>query len=147
MKHYRLKQEERAGIGFTDLFIVTHADFTTTTDDAAQSITLCTLAVGDLVMNNALLEVRTNANVVAAVTGSLGVTGSVAAIIAASNLLAAGTEYYTVASTVGPYITTSAVDLLFTADPGATDNVDEMTRVAVWIWVTSNRRGERNVQV
>lgn len=147
MRAYRLKNEERGGIGFTDLFVVTHADFTEAVDDTNQSITLTPLAVGDLVMNNSLLEVRTNANVAAAVTGELGVTGSTAALIAASNLLAAGAEYFTVASTVGPYIATSAVDLLFTGNPGATDNLDEMTAGEFWIWVTISRKADRNVQV
>jgi len=139
--------EERGGIGWTDLFIVTHADFTTVTDDVAQSITLCPLAIGDVVNNNVLLEVRTNANVVAAVTGSVGVTGSVAALLAASDLLAAGGEYYASGSGIGAYAAIAAVNLLFTADPGAADNVDEMTAGEFWIWATISRKAERNLQV
>jgi len=146
MKHYHLKREEQAGIGFTDLFIVKEADFTEAVDNTNQSITLTALAVGDLVMNNSLLEVKTNANVVAAVTGELGVTGSTAALIAASNLLAAGDEYYTVANSVAPYVATSAVNLLFTGNPGTNDNLAEMTAGEFWIWVTISRKADRNVQ-
>lgn len=148
MKHYRLKHEERAGIGFTDLFVVTHADFTSAVDDAAESIVLTALAIGDLVMNNCLLEVKVNANVVAAITGSLGVTGAATQFIAASNLLAAGDEYYTVGAGVAPYATIAAsINLIFNVDPGAGDNTAEMTAGEFWIWVTINRKAERNVQV
>lgn len=146
MKHYHLKREEQAGIGYTDLFIVTQADFTEAVDNTNQSITLASLAVGDVVMNNVLLEVRTNANVVAAVTGAVGVTGSTAALLAAANLLAAGDEYYISGASIAPYVAIAAVDLLFTGDPGTTDNLAEMTAGEFWIWASISRKADRNVQ-
>lgn len=147
MKAYRLKNEERAGIGFTDLFVVRKADFTEVTNNTAQSIILTALAVGDLVMNNTLLEVKTNATVLATATGSVGVTGAVAQLVAASNLLAAGDEYYSVAATVAPYAAIAAVNLLFTAVPGAAEALASMGAGEFWIWATINRKAERNVQV
>lgn len=147
MKAYRLKQEERAGIGFTDLFVVTKADLTSAVNNTAQSIVLTALAVGDLVMNNCLLEVKTNATVLATATGELGVTGATTQFITASDLLAAGTEYYTVAAAVAPYVTTAAVNLLFTGRPGAAEALASMGAGEFWIWATINRKNERNVQV
>ena len=147
MRHYRLKQEERAGIGFTDLFVLTHADLTEAADNTVQAVVLSALAVGDLVMNNTLLEVRTNANVVAAVTASVGVVGALEQFVANSNLLAAGSEYFTVINTVAPYVATAAVDMVANFIPGANDNLLEITAGEFWIWATINRRAERNVQV
>lgn len=147
MKAYRLKNEERAGIGFTDLFVVRKADFTEAVNNTAQSIVLTALAVGDLVMNNTLLEVKTNATVLATATGAVGVTGTVAALVAASNLLAAGDEYYTVAAGIAPYATIAAVNLLFTGVPGAAEALASMGAGEFWIWATINRKAERNVQV
>jgi hypothetical protein len=147
MKAYRLKNEERAGIGFTDLFVVTRADLTTAVNNTPQSIVLTALAVGDLVMNNTLLEVKVNATVLATATGSVGVTSAVAQLVAASNLLAAGDEFYSVAAGVAPYATIAAVNLLFTAVPGAAEALSAMGAGEFWIWATINRKAERNVQV
>jgi hypothetical protein len=56
MKHYLLRTPERAATGFTDLFELTHADLTETTDNAAQVITLDALALGDHLLPGAILE-------------------------------------------------------------------------------------------
>lgn len=147
MKHYKLKQEERAGIGFTDLFVVKKADFTEATNNTAQSVLLTALAVGDLVMNNCLLEVKTNATVLTTATGDLGVTGALTQFISGKNLLAAGDEYYSVANSVAPYATIAAVNLLFTGHPGSSEALASMGAGEFWIWVTINRKAERNVEV
>jgi len=146
MRAYLLKREEQAGIGFTNLFIVKKADFTETTNNTAQSIVLCPLAIGDLVMANALLEVKTNATVLATATGELGVTGATTQFIAAKDLLAAGDEYYSVANSVAPYAAIAAVNLLFTGRPGAAEALASMGAGEFWIWVTISRKADRNVQ-
>lgn len=49
MKHYKLTAQEAAATGFTDKFILTHADLTLTTADADQTIQLLAVKAGTVV--------------------------------------------------------------------------------------------------
>ena len=148
MRHYLLRSPQFSATGFTDVFQVVEADLTTAVDNTVQAITLDQLAIGDVVGNNMILEVRTNANVVASITASVGVTASLLAFIGNSNLLAAGVEYYTQAGTVAPYVATAAIDMLMNFIPGASDNVAEITTGEWLLWCTISRAADRlSIQV
>lgn len=142
MKHISVQRQET---GFTDLFILTHADLTETSAATTQAITLATLAVGDVVMNNALLEVRTPGTVLTTLTGQVGVTGTPDQFIAASDLTAAGDRYFGVLDTVAAYVAPAAIALLFTADPDA-DALADVAAGEFWIWLTISRKADRNRQ-
>jgi hypothetical protein len=148
MKHYRASTSRQiAAMGYTDLFVVTHADLTTTTNNTAESEVLDALAIGDIVDPKMLLEVKTNANVVASVTASVGVTGALTQFIGNSNLLAAGDEYYAPAGSVGAYATiASGKSLEMNFIPGASNNVDEITAGEFWLWCNISRKSERDIQ-
>lgn len=49
MKQYKLSLEEQAATGFTDKFVLTHADLTESTTNTAQTIALYSAAVGEIV--------------------------------------------------------------------------------------------------
>lgn len=53
MYHYKLNSQERAATGWTDKFVITHADLTESAANTAQTIQLCSVAVGDIVSNAA----------------------------------------------------------------------------------------------
>lgn len=96
MKHIRLLPQQQARTGYSDLFILTHADLTEATDNTDQTVTLDELAFGDVVKYDAFIQIKTafDANNVSAdnaLTVSLGVTGAATQIIGASALAASGT--------------------------------------------------------
>lgn len=95
MKHIIYTPSQRARTGYSDLFVLTHADLTEATDNTDQAITLDALAFGDIVKYDAVIQIKTAldaANVSAdnAVTVSLGVTSALTQIIGASALAASG---------------------------------------------------------
>lgn len=95
MRHTLLTAAQKAATGFTDLFVLTHADLTEAVDNTDQAITLDALAFGDLVGYHALIEIVTAFDAAAvsadnALTVSLGVTSALTQIIGASALAAAG---------------------------------------------------------
>lgn len=95
MKHIRLLPQQQARSGFTDLFVITHEDLTTATDNTDQTLTLDQLAFGDIVKYDALIEIKTAfdaANVSAdnALTIALGVTGATTQFVGASTLATGG---------------------------------------------------------
>lgn len=114
-RHYLLSAAQKAATGFTDLFVLTHADLTEATDNTDQSITLDALEFGDKVGYEALIEIVTafDANNVSAdnaVTVSLGVTGALTQVIGASAISASGTGTaaktgYATAAGGSPYYT------------------------------------------
>lgn len=127
-RHYLLSNTSRLGIlGFTDVFVLTHADLTDPTDNTDQTITLDALAFGDVVGYEALIEIVTAfdaANVSAdnALTVALGVTGATTQFIGASALAAAGAgtaakTCYATAAGGAPYVTpTGGKNILATFD-------------------------------
>lgn len=156
MKHILLTAaQSAANHGFTDLFVLTHADLTDTTDTNDQAITLDALAFGDLVGYNALIEIVTafDAATVSAdnaLTVSLGVTSALTQIIGASALAAAGVgtvakTAYTTAAAGLPYITpTGGKDLIANFDITDADGaVADYTAGEIRIWVNISRWSKR----
>lgn len=154
-RHYLLNRETRANTGFTDLFVVTHADLTEATDNTDQTLTLDALAFGDVVGYEALIEIVTafDASGVSAdnaCTVALGVTGATTQIIGASAIAAAGagTAAYTAYATAAggsPYVTpTGGKNLLLTVDVTDADGaLADYTTGELWIWIKIIRRADR----
>lgn len=154
-RHYLLSAAQKAATGFTDLFVLTHADLTTATDNTDQTITLDSLEFGDKVGYEALIEIVTAfdaANVSAdnAMTVSVGVTGAVTQIIGASALAASGTGTaaktgYATAAGGSPYYTpTGGKDLLATFDITDADGaVADYSAGEIRIWLNISRWSQR----
>jgi hypothetical protein len=155
-RHYLCTAAQKAATGFTDLFVLTHADLTQATDDADQAVTLDALEFGDIVENRALIEIVTAfdaANVSAdnAVTVSLGVTGALTQIIGTSAISAGGagtaakTAYATAAGGAAYPTPTGGKDLIANfvcvdADGALVDfSAGELA-----IWCTISRWADRN---
>lgn len=157
MKHILLQSHQSAANnGFTDLFVLTHADLTDTTDTNDQAITLDALEFGDVVGYNALIEIVTAfdaANVSAdnALTVSLGVTGALTQVIGASALAAAGVgtvakTAYSTAAGGAPYVTpTGGKNLIANFDITDADGaVADYSAGEIWIWVNISRWSKRS---
>jgi len=146
MKHQKLKNNEAVPSGFTDLFILDTTDLAAgVVDNTNVEIALTTLKVGDIVWPNLLVEVKENADTVSSLTLTIG-PHSGTAIIDGVDLLAAGTEYYVPAATVGAYPAVAEVALTALFDPGATDECHESTTGEFWVWVSISRAAERDVE-
>lgn len=155
MRHVLLNAAQKAATGFTDVFVLTHADLTQATDNTDQSITLDALAFGDLVGYHALIEIVTAFDAAAvsadnALTVSLGVTSALTQIIGASALAASGVgtvakTAYATASGGSPYVTpTGGKDLIANFDITDADGalVDYSTG-EIRIWVNISRWSQR----
>jgi hypothetical protein len=127
MKRIRLLPAQQARTGYTDLFVLTHADLTTAADNTDQTVTLDTLAFGDIIKYDAFIQIKTafdaaTASADNALTVALGVTGATTQIIGASALAASGagtaakTTYCTAAGGVAYPVPTGGKDLLATFD-------------------------------
>lgn len=126
-KHIIFTPSQRAYTGYSDLFVLTHADLTEATDNTDQTVTLDALAFGDSVKYDAVIQIKTAfdaANVSAdnALTVSLGVTGAATQIIGASALAASGagtaakTTYCTAAGGAAYPTPTGGKNLIATFD-------------------------------
>ena len=157
MRHYKLQASQAAANGgFTDLWVVGHADLTTATDNTAQTLTLDALEMGDLVGYTALAEIREAfdaANVSAdnALTVSLGVTGATTQFIGASALTAAGVGTavktgYAPAAGGAPYYTPSGgKDILATFTITDADGaLADFSTGEIGIWLIINRWASRS---
>lgn len=154
MRHSKFKPCTN-DFGWTDLFVLTHADLTDPTDNTDQTITLDALAFGDIVGYNAMIEIKTAfdaANVSAdnALTLAVGVTGATTQIIGASALAAAGagtaalTCYTTAAGGTNYATPTGGKNLLATLDITDADGaLVDYSAGEVWIWLTISRASER----
>ena len=94
MKHYIFNEQQRAATGYTDLYVVTAADLTETTNNTDQAITLDTLAFGDIVNNRASITIATAFDLAVAgetLAVSLGVTSALTQVIGASTIISSGT--------------------------------------------------------
>lgn len=156
MKHILLQaSQSAANSGYTDLFVLTHADLTQATDNTDQSVTLDALEFGDVVGYNALIEIVTAldaANVSAdnALTVSLGVTGALTQIIGASALAAAGVGTvaktgYATAAGGAPYVTpTGGKDLIANFDITDADGaLADYSAGEIRIWCNIHRWSKR----
>ena len=156
MKHYLLSAAQKAATGFTDLFVVNHADLTEATDNTDQSLTLDALEFGDLVGYHALIEIKQafDAATVSAdnaCTVSLGVTGAVTQIIGASAIAAGGagtaakTGYATAAGGSPYYTPTGGKNLLANFDVTDADgSLAEYTAGELYIWCNISRWAQRD---
>lgn len=150
MKNYHLKnvQSSRLG-GFTDLWIIkqtaaSSGDLTQTTNNTQQAITLSALAIGDIVLMDLFMEVRTVGAGLATFTASVGVTGALTQFIAAQDMLA-GNVYFAQASSVAPYATIAASkNLVVNFTPGASEALASATALELWIWAKISRLSDRN---
>ena len=98
MKHYKLREPQVSMTGFTDLFVITHADLTEATDNTDQTIDLDAVAYGDVVKQDVLLEIKTAFDTASAdesLTASIGVNGALTQFIGAVSLITAGTAVTT----------------------------------------------------
>jgi hypothetical protein len=156
MKHYLSREIQKSATGFTDLFVLTHADLTAAVDATDQAIILDALEFGDLVGYNALIEIVTafDASAVSAdnaVTVSLGVTGALTQIIGASAISAAGAgtaakTAYSTAAGGAPYpVPTGGKDLIANFDITDADGaLVDFSVGELWIWVNISRWASRS---
>lgn len=140
MKHYNLNTTQRKFLGgFSDLFIVTFADFTAqTVNNTAQGVNLLTgMAFGDFVdQPETLVEVVTAFAGDATTTLDVGVTGALTQIISGVDVKAAAKTAYAPANSVAPYpVPTGGKDLIATAHPAAGDALSALSAGEVWIWM------------
>lgn len=155
MKHIRLLPQQQARSGWTDLFVITHDDLTAATDTTDQTLTLDSLAFGDIVKYDALIEIKTafDAATVSAdnaLTVALGVTGATTQFIGASALAAAGAgtaakTCYAMAAGGAAYATpTGGKDILATFDiTDADGSLAEYTTGEIHIYMAISRLSER----
>jgi hypothetical protein len=156
MKHVLLTAaQSAANNGFTDLFVLTHADLTEATDNTDQAITLDALDFGDLVGYNALIEITTafDAATVSAdnaLTVSLGVNGALTQVIGASALASGGAgtaakTAYATAAGGSPYVTpTGGKSLQANFDITDADGaLVDYTAGEIRIWVNISRWSKR----
>lgn len=157
MKHILLTAaQSAANHGFTDLFVLTHADLTDATDNTDQAITLDALDFGDVVGYNALIEIVTALDAATvsadnALTVSLGVTGALTQVIGASALAAAGVgtvakTAYAPAAGGSPYVTpTGGKNLIANFDITDADGaLADYTAGEIRIWCNISRWSKRN---
>ena len=154
MKHYLLTKDQRAQQGYTDLVVLTYADFLDALDDAAYNVELLTLNKGDVVHAKTTLEIKTAIG--GTITGdtiklSVGRTGT-----AYVDLLAASTVATTGTAALADVVFAAAAGLA--SDPIAADSTVvycQMTMTAgtthfsgatageFWIWLDISRKADR----
>ena len=108
---YELPAETKAATGYTHKAIVDHVDLTETTANTAQSITLLTLAAGDVVRSAAYKLVTPFQDTADAAFNTTAVTTNAAgsALISATETNVNGTEvFYKAHTATAPLIATSA---------------------------------------
>lgn len=148
MKHLRLNNHATVRTGFTDVWRITQTDLTETTNNTTQAITLITLAVGDIVdQESFILEVVTNGATLVTFTCSLGVTGAVTQILGASNILAAGAEYFAPAESVARYVAAASIAIIATFTPGAAEALASGTGTDLLVWGRISRKAERSTNI
>jgi hypothetical protein len=111
MEIFELPVETKSATGYTHKAIVTHADLTETTANTAQSITLLTLAAGDVVHSGAYKLVTPFQDTADAAFNTTAVTTNAAgsALISATETNVNGTEvFYKAHTATAPLTATSA---------------------------------------
>ena len=153
MRKYNETTFQRTKQGWTLARVITAADdFTESTDNTDQTLTLGTLAMGDVVLD-AMLEVRTaigNASANMTLAASLGVTGATTQFIGASTLVNAGTPaaantVFCPANTFAAYPTPSGgKSILLTLDiTDADGHLSACATGELWVWLKIDRAGDR----
>jgi hypothetical protein len=111
MEIFELPVETKSATGYTHKAIVTHTDLTETTANTAQSITLLTLAAGDVVHSGAYKLVTPFQDTADAAFNTTAVTTNAAgsALISATETNVNGTEvFYKAHTATAPLAATSA---------------------------------------
>jgi hypothetical protein len=111
MEIFELPAETKSATGYTHKAIVTHADLTETTANTAQSITLLTLAAGDVVHSGAYKLVTAFQDTTDAAFNTTAVTTNAAgsALISATETNVNGTEvFYKAHTATAPLTATGA---------------------------------------
>jgi hypothetical protein len=111
MLAYELPAETKAATGYTHKAIVDHTDLTETTANTAQSITLISLAAGDVVHSGAYKLVTAFQDTTDAAFNTTAVTTNAAgsALISATETNVNGTEvFYKAHTATAPLTATSA---------------------------------------
>lgn len=140
MKAYRLKYGEKGP--FTHLFVLTKSDFSV--GFSATSISLCSLAVGDVVLPAVLVDVKTAVTgPTGTPTGSVGITGTVARFTAATSVIAVA--MVAPAEDVAPLAVNSATTLIYNLQAGGGDAA-AATAGEIWIWAQIVQAGDRTLQ-
>lgn len=154
MRHAKLSAAQIAATGFTDLFVITAADLTVTTDDLLQNIALDVLQLGDVIRNHTLLEIKKAFSPVpsgnAAVTASVGRTGDgytdclAASALVTNTAIAVGTAYAAGEAIADQVIAAANTTLYCQVDINDVDgDLATMTAGEIWIWLHINRTSER----
>lgn len=146
MRHYVLGREERISKGFTDLYVLNGSEFSVT-NATGKTLTIETLALGDMVMNNALLEVRTNLAGAGITLGEATVFAGATVLFNAVSLLPAGVKYYAPLASVPPHVVTASLTLAFGIAFDPAPGAFEVTAGEFWLWLSISRRKDRNLQV
>lgn len=145
MRHYVLGREERISTGFTDLYVLTGPEFSVA-NATGKTLSLEPLAPGDLVMNNALLEVRTSIVGTGITLGQASVYAGTTQLFNLVSLLPAGARYYAPPASVPPAVITAATALLFGIAFDAAPGTFDVTAGEFCLWLSISRRKDRNLQ-
>jgi len=145
MRHLILNANEAHPVGWTDLFMVSHADLTDAVALEQQTVVLKTLGIGTVVSNVLLLEVKVVPAGLTTCVCSVGPAGI--------NMLSAvdvvGTRYHVPAHNKGAYVIADAASQLvaiFKPNTGA-ESLSLLTAGEFWIWASCNRAADRRVEV
>lgn len=157
MKHINLRNAQQFNGGFTDLFVVgvdqvqsqaapysKSSDFTAA--GTSQTIALTDLAIGDIVLNHAVLYVKTKlaGTSLSAAAASVGVTGATTQFLNAvdvyTNATAAGGTF--VSGAPSAYATQAASKQLLLTMATTGCNLSALTAGELWIYAKLTRIAE-----
>lgn len=140
MNAYALSEMEKAQSGFTHCFVLKLADLAVFTNGT--KITLCALAVGDIVFPSKILqEVKTLVTGPSGTpTASLGVTAAVTQFTAATSVIAAPQQV--VPTAAAPFVVATATNLVVDLEAGG-GNGAAATAGEIWIWVSLSLIADR----
>lgn len=140
MRHYLLNMEERSWYGgYTDLFKVTHEDFTESANDTAQIILLTTLIANrDIILPNVIADVHDPVTGLTACTFDVGVQDGANQNYFMDGYDATTGGGYAPGSALAPFITSAgAVNFNLTVDPGSNgENLAAATAGEIRIWAS-----------
>jgi hypothetical protein len=142
MLAYELPAETKAATGYTHKAIVTHADLTETTANTAQSITLLTLAAGDVVRSGAYKLVTAFQDSADAAFNTTAVTTNAAgsALISATETNVNGTEvFYKAHTATAPLTATSASTVAASFAAMAAKSLSALTAGEVHFFFSVNK--------
>ena len=154
MKHYLLSEEQKSRTGFSDLFVIPYNDAALTAavaDNTAVAVTLTSLALGDVVKQDVIVEPSVGWTGPSDLTAtvSVGVTGTATALTPALTITTGGAA--TAVSTADTsdnqtnahYAAAATIAMIATFTPDADSGVDEFTAGELKIWANISRAAAR----